>query len=385
MKQALLKVASCEAKSNRRAVQIMEAEQPVVLLESFAAINEAYSAADHVISSLPAFSPAVKEMLPDLDMFNSTGITRQFDARLTKFLDGEGAQSNNLGKCQVHFFMTWISPASSFGTREFVVMESIFKENHNACLIILTKTLDSPGGRRILKPLLELGYRVVALTPDLSSLFKNTPAEAWFNYLRTGKIDPGKVPLAQNLSNLIRLAVLYKYGGVYLDTDFIVLRDFSMLRNVIGAQSVDANGNWTRLNNAVLVFDKKHPLLYEFMQEFQLTFDGNSWGHNGPYLVSRVVYRLATNTMTQDYNFTVLPPIAFYPVGWIGIDGFFKRPSNPVFSKWASAKLRQLNNGETYGVHLWNRQTGKAKIEEGSIIATLISDHCIICQNIFSS
>ena len=118
----------------------------------------------------------------------------------------------------------------------------------------------------------------------------------------------------KNLSNLIRLVVLYKYGGVYLDTDFIVLRDFSRLRTVIGAHTAALNGNWTRLNNALLVFDKNNPLLYEFME----TFDGNRWGQNGPYLVSRVVERLATNMMLHKYNFTVLPPMAFYPVAGIG-------------------------------------------------------------------
>ncbi|KAL6008311.1 hypothetical protein ACLOJK_033817 [Asimina triloba] len=33
--------------------------------------------------------------------------------------------------------------------------------------------------------------------------------------------------------------------------------------------------NWSRLNNAVMVFDKSHPLLYHFIQEFTQTFDGN--------------------------------------------------------------------------------------------------------------
>lgn len=368
---------ACEPKSNRRTLQIIEADQPVVL-GSFAV---AHIAADHGSSLHPlnlTFEERItwykNKKLPDLDMFNSPRITRRFDARVRKFLDGQ---------CQVQFFMTWISSASSFGGREFLALETIFKAHPTACLIILTKTMDSARGSIILKPVLELGYRVVAMTPDLSFLFKNTPAEAWFHGIQTGNIDPGEVPLAQNLSNLIRLAVLYKYGGVYLDTDFIVLRDFSMLRNVIGAQTVDKNGNWTRLNNAVLVFDKNHPLLYEFIEEFRLTFDGNRWGHNGPYLVSRVVERLTNNMMTKEYNFTVLPPMAFYPVDWTRIDGFFMRPSDPAFSKWAMAKLRQLS-GETYGVHLWNRQTRMAKIGEGSILAKLISDHCIICQNIFN-
>ncbi|KAL9462820.1 hypothetical protein AB3S75_000763 [Citrus x aurantiifolia] len=56
-----------------------------------------------------------------------------------------------------------------------------------------------------------------------------------------------------------------------------------------------------------------HPLLHKLIQEFTLTFDGNKWGHNGPYLVSRVVARVSGRT---GFNFTVLPPSAFYPVDW---------------------------------------------------------------------
>lgn len=177
--------------------------------------------------------------------------------------------------------------------------------------MILSASMDSRQGSQLLKPLVDSGYRVAAVSPGLSFLFKDTPAESWFNELKKGNVDPGEIPLAQNLSNLLRLAVLYKYGGVYLDTDVIVLKKFSALRNTIGAQAADENGNWNRLNNAVLVFDKEHPLIYKFIQEFALTFDGNKWGHNGPYLVSRVVSRIEKR---PNYNFTVLPPLAFYPV-----------------------------------------------------------------------
>ncbi|KAF5747614.1 hypothetical protein HS088_TW05G00339 [Tripterygium wilfordii] len=127
-----------------------------------------------------------------------------------------------------------------------------------------------------------------------------------------------------------RLAVLYKYGGVYLDADFIVLKSFKGLRNSIGAQSIDVmSNNWTRLNNAVLVFDMNHPLLLKFIQQFASTFDGNKWGHNGPYLVSRVVQRVEG---LPGFNFTVLPPMAFYPDDWNRIGGLFRNPKNEAIS-----------------------------------------------------
>lgn len=314
-----------------------------------------------------------RTVLPEFEIFKSTRLTQQFEGRVRSFFNG---------KCEVRFFMTWISPAESFGRREFIAMDSLFKAHPHGCLTILSPTLDSRLGDRILKPLQDREFRVLAVAPDASFLFKDTPAEAWFVEMKSGNKDPGEIPLAQNLSNLLRLAVLYKYGGVYLDTDFIILNKFSSLRNTIGAQSIDpVSGNWSRLNNAVLIFDKNHPLVYKFIEEFALTFDGNKWGHNGPYLVSRVVNRVARR---PGYNFTVLPPMAFYPVDWNRIGDYFPRPKDQVTSKWLETKLLQLGK-EAYGVHLWNKQSSKLKIEPGSIIARLILDHCSICEHVYTS
>lgn len=309
-----------------------------------------------------------RKKLPAFKILKSNKLTREFHGRVLEIFNNE---------CEVQFFMTWISPAESFGRVEFMAIDSLFKLHPRGCLVILSRAMDSTRGYRILKPLLDRNYRVAAVTPDLSFLFKNTPAETWLNELKSGNKDPGEIPLAQNLSNLIRLAVLYKYGGVYLDTDFIVLKSFVGLRNSISAQSTDVvSKNWTRLNNAVLIFDMNHPVLLKFMEEFASTFDGSKWGHNGPYLVSRVSQRVIGK---PGYNFTVLPPMAFYPADWNRIGGFFKRPANQEGFRWVRAKLLQLS-GQTYAVHLWNKKSCRFSIEDGSVLSRLISNHCVVCQ-----
>ncbi|KAL9673653.1 hypothetical protein QQ045_029914 [Rhodiola kirilowii] len=310
--------------------------------------------------------------LPHFEILKSTEKSKEFDSKAKNFF--------NRGGCKLQVFMTWISPAASFGIRELLALESLFNTNPQACLVIASTTLDSAQGYMILNPLTDLGFKVRAMSPDLNSLFKNTPAEAWFEGMKTGEKDPGEIPLPQNLSNLIRLALLYKYGGIYLDTDFIILKDLSKLRNSIGAQSTDKLGNWTRLNNAVLVFDKAHPILHEFIDEFARTFDGNKWGHNGPYLVSRVISKQPN---TKDYDLTIMTPMAFYPVDWTRIRRFFERPLDRVSSRWVEAKLKQLGGG-TYGIHLWNKQSRMMLIEEGGVLGRLVSDHCIICKGLYA-
>lgn len=286
--------------------------------------------------------------------------SRRFSERAADFFAGN--------QCKDRFFMAWLAPLRGFGRRERFVVESVFHSHPNACLLIASATIDSGAGALLLKPFADRGFQVRGHAPDFAYLLGATPAATWFKRLQRGEIDPGDISLGQNLSNLLRLALLYKYGGAYVDTDVIVLRSFAALRNSIGAQAVDTGTwNWTRLNNAVMVFDREHPLLYEFMKEFARSFDGRKWGHNGPYLVSKVVTRVAGRA---GYSFSVLPPAAFYPVGWIEIERLFARPRDRNQSRLVSENLNWIQR-RSYAVHLWNRKSSGFKVEEGSVISRI--------------
>ncbi|XP_068317166.1 uncharacterized protein [Pyrus communis] len=315
-----------------------------------------------------------RRKLPELEILKSNNLTKQFHGRVLEFL--------NHG-CSVQFYMIWFSPATSFGKREFLAVDSLFNSNPKACLMILSKSMDSGRGYRIMKPILDRGFKVLTLTPDLPFLLKNTPGEVWLEELKSGKLDPGYIPLSQNLANLVRLAMLYKYGGIYLDTDLILLKDFSALRNAIGAQSLDSeNKNANMLNNAVMAYDISHPVLLDFLDEFASTFNGNKWGHNGPYLVTRVIGRLGRSAGSVDYNLTILPPKAFYPVHWNQIRVLFRKPRKGSELRWVESMLKELNDGDTYALHLWNKRSRDLAIEEGSVMARLVLDNCAVCPSI---
>ncbi|MED6209250.1 hypothetical protein PIB30_052942 [Stylosanthes scabra] len=267
-----------------------------------------------------------RSQLPKLQMLKSRNDS-SFHARVSNFFTQN---------CSTFFHAIWLSPAKFFGQREFMTMDTLLKVHPQGCLLILSSSMDSALGYRILKPLIDRGLKVLAIAPDLPFLVLNTPAESWLDELKSGNKDPGSVPLFNNLSNLIRLTILYKYGGVYLDIDLIFLKDVSPLRNTIGAQNMDpVTKRWLRLNNAVMVFDKKHPILWEFIEEFAKTFDGNRWGHNGPYMVSRVVGSIGN---TPGYEITILPPKAFYPVDWNKIPEYYKKPGDENGSIWVENK-----------------------------------------------
>ncbi|RXH81775.1 hypothetical protein DVH24_036116 [Malus domestica] len=147
--------------------------------------------------------------------------------------------------------------------------------------------------------------------------------------------------------------MLYKYGGIYLDIDLVILKDFSSLRNAVGAQSVGKDSKqWTRLNGAVMIFDINHPILVDFLEEFATTFNGNKWGHNGPYLVSRSW----KHTRLQPYN--------------LASQGILSRGLESE-SRAVEITLNELNEMETYAVHLWNKRSIEIAIQEGSVMARL--------------
>ncbi|XP_039135290.1 lactosylceramide 4-alpha-galactosyltransferase-like [Dioscorea cayenensis subsp. rotundata] len=298
--------------------------------------------------------------------------SKLFSARVSKFINSS---------CNLLFFMTWISSSTYFGPRELLSMESVFKFHPNACLLIVSNSMDTPKGARILKPYKDQGFKVLAISPDYYNistfLFRKTPAESWFKKFIQGSIDPGEVSIGQNMSNLIRLAILYKFGGIYLDTDVILMKSLHGLKNVIGAQTLDVHGNWSRLNNAVMIFDKGHPLVLKFIEEFVNTFDGRKWGHNGPYLVSRVVERVAGK---PGFDFSVLPPPAFYPVGWKKMEGLFERPLDGRHARWVKMKVERIKK-ESFALHLWNRESREFKVGEGSVIQRLIKVCCVLCDH----
>ncbi|XP_076885443.1 uncharacterized protein At4g19900-like [Bidens hawaiensis] len=329
-----------------------------------------------VVSKTQLKSHQNLEALTFVDSFGEFG-RGEFRAKVKAFFS-----KNESFSCKVKFFMTWISSLDSFTQKEFKSIETLFNTHPKGCLLIVSNSMDSPKGKQILNPFVELGFRVAAVSPDLNYLFKNTIAEPWFVKLKNGDINIGYVPLGQNLSNLIRLCLLYKFGGVYLDSDVMVLRSFTKLKNSIGAQTLDLDTkNWSRLNNAIMVFDKMHPLVYKFIEEFSLTFNGNKWGHNGPYLVSRVVSRVQDR---PGYNFTVLPPMAFYPVNWNRVRNLFRGASNESDARWLRGKMRQIWR-ESYAVHLWNKQSRKLRVEEGSIVGRILLNRCVFCNSSMNS
>lgn len=102
-----------------------------------------------------------------------------------------------------------------------------------------------------------------------------------------------------HLADALRLCVLWHHGGIYLDTDVVVLRSLSGLKNTVGEEYLGQGEH--SISNAVMAFDAHHPFVWAAMADFARGFvkfrnesfpeliRSGAWGQNGPKLLQRVM------------------------------------------------------------------------------------------------
>lgn len=83
-------------------------------------------------------------------------------------------------------------------------------------------------------------------------------------------------------SDMLRTLTLWRYGGIYLDTDVIVLKSFDDLsENFVGVESKDS------INCAILGFSHKgvgHEYISSVLNILAKHYDPKAWAANGPAL-----------------------------------------------------------------------------------------------------
>ncbi|XP_038212105.1 lactosylceramide 4-alpha-galactosyltransferase-like [Zerene cesonia] len=93
----------------------------------------------------------------------------------------------------------------------------------------------------------------------------------------------------ENTSNVLRFLTLYKWSGVYLDTDVVVVKSFDSLpANWI------AREDRKMLNAAAMSLSEDHVGRYFatlFLEEIAMNYRPDIWTHNGPGAVTRVLTR----------------------------------------------------------------------------------------------
>ncbi|GBG74744.1 hypothetical protein CBR_g19150 [Chara braunii] len=265
--------------------------------------------------------------------------------------------------CPLNFFLAWTTSAAGFTLRYRRTIESVLRLHPQSCVIVYSATLSQANFRQFW----DMGYNVLVERPNLPYLLRGTPAEIWYRGI--DRWSSGEY-FFSHITEIIRLASLYKYGGVYLDTDVIVLRELDDLHNAIGTELANERGEPKVLNGAILAFDKGSRFIYECMVEFNSTYRIDSWGWNGPELVTRVASRFP-----QGEELHILPTTAFYPVHWGEVVTYFEKENmEKQHDTW-------LDMADTYLFHYWNKITADKIPQPGSLMYKILNRYCIFCAD----
>lgn len=277
------------------------------------------------------------------------------------------------GKCDIRVFMIWNSPPWMYNVRHQRGLESLLHQHPNACVVLFSETIELDFFK---ESFVKDGYKVAVVMPNLDELLKDTPAHVfasvWFEWRKTKFYST-------HYSELARLAALYKYGGIYLDSDIIVLKPLSSLKNSVGLEDPLARSS---LNGAVMAFKQKSSFVMECLKEFYLTYDDTQLRWNGADLLSRVAKKFLRKKQFpfKQPELNVQPSSLFFPLSSHHITRYFVAPAAEIDKAQLDALFKKILN-ESLTFHFWNSMTSALIPEPESLVARLINHPCIRCSD----
>ncbi len=121
-----------------------------------------------------------------------------------------------------------------------------------------------------------------------------------------------------HMSDFLRTALLYKYGGIYFDLDVIPLKNFQEFSNTVALETNDC------VNVAVLVFEKQH-LVLDLQMNIQLKSVKNQfhelcWNCLGPLALTNALKNVCDQNQLYIHKkekchfIDIQPSFVFYPI-----------------------------------------------------------------------
>ncbi|XP_020671590.3 alpha-1,4-N-acetylglucosaminyltransferase [Pogona vitticeps] len=197
----------------------------------------------------------------------------------------------------------------------------------------------------------------------METLFQDTPLLSWYLQVNA-TLEKDWIYI---ISDAIRLAMVWKYGGIYMDTDVISIRPIPV-SNFLAAQSSQFS------SNGIFSFQQHHSFLWDCMEDFVRNYDGAIWGNQGPFLITRVLKRLCDLIDFKDtedqkcHNISFLNPQRFYPIHYKNWTAYYE--------VWDP--IPQFNT--SYALHLWNFMNEKDKknvtIGSNTLVENLFRMYC---------
>ena len=244
-------------------------------------------------------------------------------------------------------------------------IESVFFHHPGAKVVVHSNTLD----HHVFDVLSEVGYDIEVRPYNLTRLIADSPARR-FTAEKMDNASRGEYWYSHS-TDLLRMLILYNYGGVYIDTDVIVTRSFDTLKpNVLGFENGDD------LNGAVMMFDKGHIFLKTALAKFVDVYTGKIWAEVGPVLLTDI---WKTHFNETNSNVHVANRTAFYmfPYQYIRKACFSDVSGDEFIAN------TEIVKHEAYAVHLYSKMSAlemTKPLKAGTICKYLLNEFCVLCD-----
>ena len=164
-------------------------------------------------------------------------------------------------------------------------------------------------------------------------------------------------------SDVFRYAVLYEHGGLWMDSDVVVLRPFPFRGDYFFNMQWRSGANDEHFVCGNVIYAEPHSRhlrnLYEISVNGFFSPGASAFGEAGPKLLSEYI---ASEVELRERLFS---PVFFNPIDWTEIDSF-DRPVTELAD--------YLNDQRVYGIHLWNARNQPRGQNDGARLLTRLLD-----------
>ena len=288
------------------------------------------------------------------------------------------------------FHLAWTTSADSFKCWRIYVILSIQRNYHNQQFTIYIHS--NSLSDQILTRCQEhekINPSSIQYWPINDKVFEETPIFDWWIQ---HKEFHGDLPANHDdfryshLTDLIRFAVLWKFGGTYLDFDMLLLRPLAAFHNSFAAQKDEKDAltmdDSDPYNFAFAIFEPKHPFLRAVMENVSYVYDPQLWPCVGPRLITSFVNDWSSRGKVEFHKelpkeaisrsninasiVHVFPHVYFYPLYW-------KFGASLVLRNESSKRDFNRLMSSAVTLHIWSRSTNMSTIEKGSTLYMLMN------------
>ncbi|XP_023239132.1 lactosylceramide 4-alpha-galactosyltransferase-like isoform X2 [Centruroides sculpturatus] len=261
---------------------------------------------------------------------------------------------------QHNIFFVETSSSSSLNIRQACAVESTARHYPSSLINVLMFTSN---------PDIHINFtllpNVKIQRTKFEKVFENTPLLEWYI---EGKWNKSNYKIS-HLSDATRYALIWKYGGMFLDLDIVMMKTFPFYKNFVIKESSN------QLCSGIFAMERNHTILYKCMEYIKQSYDSNCFACIGPLLITKEIssfcHQEITDNITKqlDCGIKVFDPITAFPV-------YYTRWRDYFSSSSAENVLQRINNSVL--IHVWNKLSANKKLKPGSGSAYELSmaTHC---------